>query len=164
MTAAVYPCLSSDDSQMYLTAWIGLLCLHSLEVKARAIQAAGAGKVLVPIREKLKGSWSEMFSSELQFQPLCFPFFCFNSTKQKEGLPSCLPPTSWHGMLLPKGRAMDFLWIREVGENPTQPSKPSCLPCALHASLPLQGKSFQFMNPRLNCPTFHWLRERKRFF
>lgn len=40
--------LSPDDSQMYLTAWIGLLCLHSVEVKARAVQAAGDGKMLVP--------------------------------------------------------------------------------------------------------------------
>lgn len=60
--------LSPDDSQMYLAAWIGLLCLHTLEVKARAVQAAGAGKMLAPIQKKLKGSWPEMFSSELQFQ------------------------------------------------------------------------------------------------
>lgn len=72
MIAPLSLSLPHDDSQMYLAAWIGLPCLHCLEVKAGAVQAAGAGKMLVPIQEKLKGSWSEMFSSELQFQPLCF--------------------------------------------------------------------------------------------
>lgn len=104
-----------------------------------AVQAAGARKMLVPILEKLKGSWSERSLAAVS-APLLSPL-PLRQCKAERGGALLLPPAMWHGLLLPKGRAEDFLWLKEVWENPTQPPRAwlpasSSLPVPTHCSRP----------------------------
>lgn len=145
------------------------LVIHACSVwkqeMTRAVQAAGAGKTLVPILEKLKGSWSEWFSSELQFQPHFFPGCCFTGARQNEGVAALLatPP---HGMACCCQRAEPRIFCNSGKCGRVQHSlpEPICLPplcCPCPSAAPRQAL-WSCVAPRLSFPMSHLLREGKR--
>lgn len=141
----------------YLVAWIDTpACLvWKQRQMTEAVQTAGAAEIL--ILEKLFGSLSERFCSEL-FQPLWFPHCCFSDARQKEAMPCCLSHcVPWPAA---KGQSPAAPVAQERVGHPTQPppSLPACPCCLCQPTAPGQA-SQAYTAPRLHFLTSHLLRE-----
>lgn len=133
--------------------------------KGKSCSGSWAGKMLVPIQEKMKGCWSELFSSKLSFSPSAFPADALTAQGRMRGCSAACPPPHGMACCFPRAEPWTFCGSGKCGRiQHSLPSLTVCLLCAAHASLPLQGKPCQLMNPQAELSNIPFAKRTKEVF